>query len=156
MSLFEKIDQDMRQALKAGEKEKLTVLRGLKSALKYAQIDKGEDLSEQDEIAALSSQAKKVRESIEMFAAGGRDDLVAKEKFGLAIIESYLPQQLDEEKLRAIATETIAEVGAQSPKDIGLVMKAIMPKIKGQADGKLVNKLVGQILASVAGNNSSN
>jgi uncharacterized protein YqeY len=148
MSLFERIDQDMKQALKAGDKERLSVLRGLKSDLKYRQIDKkGEELSEEDAIAVLSSAAKRRRESIDEFKKGGREDLVRKEKFELDVITSYLPEQLSEEKLREIIREAIAETGADSPQKLGLVMKIVMPKIKGQADGKLVNKLAMDMLA---------
>jgi len=147
MSLFEKIDQDMKQALKAGEKERLTVLRGLKSELKYKQIDKADELTDDDAIAVLSSAAKKRRESIEQFQKGGREDLVKKERAELAIITSYLPEQLSEEKLRQIISDAIAESGVDSPQKVGLVMKVVMPKIKGRADGKLVNKLAMEILA---------
>jgi uncharacterized protein YqeY len=147
MSLFEKIDQDMKQALKARDKERLSVLRGLKSDLKYRQIDKGDELSEEDAIAVLSSAAKRRRESIDEFRKGGREDLVRKERFELEVITTYLPQQLSEEKLREIIREAIAETGADSPQKLGLVMKIVMPKIKGQADGKLVNKLAMDMLA---------
>jgi len=137
----------MKQALKAGEKERLTVLRGLKSELKYKQIDKVDELTDDDAIAVLSSAAKKRRESIEQFQKGGREDLVKKEQAELAIITSYLPEQLSEEKLHQIISDAIAESGADSPQKVGLVMKVVMPKIKGQADGKLVNKLAMEILA---------
>jgi hypothetical protein len=147
MSLLEKIDQDMKQALKAGDKEKLAVLRGLKSELKYRQIAQENELTDDDVIAVLSSCAKKRRESIEQFQKGGRDDLVKKEQFELEVITSYLPEQLSEEKLRQIIRDAIAETGADSPQKVGLVMKVVMPKIKGQADGKLVNKLAVEMLS---------
>ncbi len=147
MSLIDKINEDIKQALKAGEKEKLTVLRGLKSDLKYKQIEKGDDLTDDDVIAVLSSVAKKRRESIEQFQKGGREDLVEKEKAELAVITSYLPEQLSEEQLRGLISQAITESGADSPQKIGLVMKLVMPKVKGKADGKLVNKLAMEILA---------
>ncbi len=147
MSLVERIDQDIKEALKAREKDRLIVLRGLKSDLKYKQIEKHEELTEEDVIGVLSSLAKKRRESIEQFQKGGREDLVAKEQAELAIITSYLPEQLNEDKLREIVREAIAESGVDSPQKVGLVMKLVMPKIKGQADGKLVNKLATEILA---------
>ena len=147
MSLFEKIDKDIIEALKAGEKERLTILRGLKSALKYARIDKGDDLTDQEVIASLSSQAKKVRDSIEQFQMGGRDDLVAKERFDLEIISSYLPQQLTEDELRDIVKSAVEESSAESPRDIGKIMKLVMPQVKGRADGKMVNKLAMELLA---------
>jgi uncharacterized protein YqeY len=147
MSVIEQIDQDMKQALKAGDKERLTVLRGLKSDLKYKQIEKSDELTEDDVIGVLSSSAKKRRESIEQFQKGGREDLVKKERHELDVITSYLPKQLSEEKLRQIIQDAIAETGADSPQKVGLVMKIVMPQIKGQADGKQVNKLAMAMLA---------
>lgn len=147
MSLQQRLDQDIKEALKAGQKEKLTVLRGLKSALKYAQIDKGEDLTEQDVITTLAAQAKKVRDSIEQFEKGQRSDLVEKSRLELQIIEEYLPEQLDEDKLREIVKTAIDEVGAEAVGDVGKVMKVVMPRVKGRADGKQVNKLAMEMLA---------
>ena len=147
MSLFDKINQDIIEALKSGEKERLTVLRGLKSVLKYARLDKGKDLTDEDTITVLSSQAKKTRDSIEQFGKGGRDDLVAKEKSELDIITSYLPQQLSEDELRDIVRAAIEESGAESARDMGKIMQLVMPQIKGRADGKMVNKLAMEVLA---------
>ncbi len=146
MSILKKIDDNIIQALKNGEKEKLTVLRGLKSELKYKQIDKGDDLTKDDIIAVLSSAAKKRRESIEQYNNADRKDLADKEASELKIIEQYLPAQLDETKLRQIVADAIEETGADSPQKIGLIMKVVMPKIKGRADGKMVNKLVLELL----------
>ena len=147
MALIEKIDHDMIEALKAGEKDRLIVLRGLKSDLKYKQIDKGDDLTDEETISVLASAAKQRRDSIEQFAKGGRVDLVQQEKFQLEVITSYLPKQLDENELREIVARAIAEVEAESPQQIGAVMKVVMPQVKGVADGKTVNKLAMEILA---------
>ncbi len=147
MTLIERIDQDMKEALKAGQKLKLTVLRGLKSDCKYKQIEIGSPLTEEQVVGVLSSSAKKRRESIEQYRLGKREDLAQKEEAELEIINSYLPQQLSEDRLRELIREAIAESGADSPQKIGLVMKVLMPKVKGQADGKLVNRLVAEILA---------
>ena len=147
MALFEKIDHDMIEALKAGEKDRLIVLRGLKSDLKYKRIDKGNDLTDEDVISVLASAAKQRRDSIEQFAKGGRSDLVQQERFQLEVITSYLPKQLDENELREIVARAIAEVSAESPQQIGAVMKVVMPQVKGVADGKMVNKLAMEILA---------
>ncbi|MEW5925274.1 MAG: GatB/YqeY domain-containing protein [Candidatus Zixiibacteriota bacterium] len=147
MSLSKKIDDDLIKALKAGEKDKVTLLRGLKSDIKYRRIEKGDDLSEQDIIAVLSSAAKRRRDSIEQFAKGNRQDLVDKENFELEIIQSYLPKQLSEDELRDLIRQSIAAVNADSPAKIGLVMKDLMPKVKGMADGKLINQLVGRMLS---------
>jgi uncharacterized protein len=147
MSIFEQIDKDMIKALKGGDKERLTVLRGLKSDLKYRKIEVGKDLVEEQEIEVLASAAKKRRDSIEQFHAGGREDLVKSETFELEVISLYLPKQLSEEELRQMATAAIAEIGADSPKQMGAIMKILMPQIKGRADGKLVNKLIAELLA---------
>ena len=148
MSLFGKIDKDTIEALKAGEKDRLLLLRGLKSDLKYARLDKGDDLTDQDVIDVLAYQAKKRRDSIEQFEKGGRDDLVAKERAELEIITTYLPKQLNEDELRDIVAKAIDEAGVTSPAQIGAVMKIVMPQIKGVADGKMVSKLVMEILAN--------
>ncbi len=147
MSLVERIDQDIKEALKSGQKDKLTVLRGLKSDIKYKQIDNGAPLDDAQVIAVLSTCAKKRRESIEQYGLAGRTDLADKETSELEIISSYLPQQLSEDRLRQLIVESISESGADSPQKMGLVMKVLMPKIKGQADGKLVNRLVTELLA---------
>ncbi len=148
MTILERIDKDMIQALKAREKERVTLLRGLKSDLKYKQIELGKELTEQQAIEVLSSAAKKRRDSIEAFAKAGRDDLVKKEDFELSLITTYLPEQLSEAELREMIREAIEESGADSPQKLGLVMKVLMPRVKGKADGKLVNKLVSELLAN--------
>ena len=147
MPILEQIDQDLIKALKAGEKQKATVLRGLKSDLKYAQIEKKSDLSDPEVLNVLASAAKKRRESIEQYQAAGREDLVTKESSELEIIQGYLPRQLSEDEVRQIVQDAVAETGATSPAQMGLVMKVVMPKTKGRADGKLVNRLVQEILA---------
>jgi len=148
VSISERIDKDIIKALKAGEKEKLTVLRGLKSDLKYRQISAGKDLTEEQVLEVLSTAAKKRRESAEQFAAGGREDLVEKEKAELVIIKAYLPEPMDETEIRKIIKTAIEETGADSPQKMGLVMKAVMPKVKGRADGKMIQKLVSDLLAN--------
>ncbi|MCH7690997.1 MAG: GatB/YqeY domain-containing protein [candidate division Zixibacteria bacterium] len=147
MSIIEKIDIELIKALKSGEKEKVVVLRGLKSDIKYKKIDKGENLTNEEVIAVLSVNTKKIRDSIEQFDKGGREDLVTKEKAALKIISEYLPEQLGEEELRGIVKQAVEESGAESPQQMGLVMKIVMPKIKGRADGKLVSKLATEFLA---------
>jgi uncharacterized protein YqeY len=149
MSIIERIDKDTVTALKGGDKERVVVLRGLKSDLKYKMISLGREKEFDDQMAAevLSSAAKKRRESIEQFQAGNRDDLVRNMQFELAIIESYLPEQMSEEKLRELIAAAISESGADSPQKLGLVMKVLMPQVKGKADGKLVNRLVSEMLA---------
>ena len=147
MSLLKQIDKDTIVAMKAGEKARLTCLRGLKSDLKYKRIELGKDLTDEQAVEVLSTAAKKRRDSIEMFQKGGRDDLVQKEQAELEIITAYLPKQLSEAELSDLIAAAITSSGADSPQKIGLVMKALMPQVKGKADGKLVSKLVAEMLA---------
>ena len=147
MSIIEKLETELIKALKSGEKEKVVVLRGLKSDIKYKKIDKGEELTNEEVIDVLSANTKKIRDSIEKFGKGGREDLVIKEKTALEIISEYLPEQIGEEELRGIVKQAVEESGAESPQQMGLVMKIVMPKIKGRADGKLVSKLAVEFLA---------
>ena len=147
MSIIEKIDSDLIKALKSGDKEKVVVLRGLKSDIKYKNIDKGKELTNEEVIDVVSVNSKKIRDSIEQFDKAGRQDLVTKERAALEIISEYLPEQLGEEELRGIVKQAVKESGAESPQQMGLVMKIVMPQIKGRADGKLVSKLATEFLA---------
>lgn len=147
MSTLDRINQELIKALKARDSEKLTTLRGLKSDLQYRRIEKGDDLTEEEITAVLSSARKRHSESIEQFKAGGREDLVKKEQAGLEIIEQYLPEQISENDLRKHIAVAISAIGADSPKSLGLVMKELMPKIKGRADGKLAKNLAMEMLA---------
>lgn len=146
MSIKEKLTSDLKESLKSGDKAKLSVVRMLLSSVKNKEIDKRGELSDDEILAVLSHAAKLRRESIEEFAKGGREDLVQKEKEELRVVENYLPEQLSEDKLKEIAKQAILEASATSAKDIGKVMKILMPRLKGQADGKIVNKIVQQAL----------
>ncbi len=146
MSFLQKLDDDLKVALKASDGLRVSVLRMVKSALKYRQIDKGGDLSEEDISAVLSSLAKQRRESIEQFSKGGREDLAEKERQELSILQSYLPEQLSPEQLDSIITDAIKESSASGVKDMGKVMRLVMAKVKGAADGKLVNTRVKDLL----------
>ena len=146
MNLKQRIEQDMRLAQKSGDKLRLSLTRLLKSDIRYKEIDKGKELSDEEILEVLSSSAKKHRDSIEQFRKGGREDLVKKEEDELNLILEYMPEQLNTEELEKLAEETITEVGAEGEKDVGKVMKALMPKVKGRADGKTVNFLVSSKL----------
>lgn len=132
----------MIAAQKAGDKVKLGVLRVLKSEIRYKEIDLKHPLTDEETILVLSSSVKKRKESIQEFKKGNRPDLVSKEEAELAIVQSYLPVELTETELSDIVKSTIAEVGATSSADLGKVMKSLMPKVRGRADGKRVNALV--------------
>lgn len=148
MSLTETIDADLKVAMKASDKTSVSTLRLVKSSLKYRQIEKGGNLTDDDVIAVLSSMVKQRRESIEQYTKAGRDDLASSEMAEIEIIKKYLPKQISNEELEAIIRETIKELNASGAKDIGKVMKAVIPKVKGRADGKVINARVTQILSS--------
>ncbi len=146
MSLMETIANDLISALKSGQKEKLLILRMVKSAIKNAEIEKGELLNDDEVLAVLRTFAKRAKDSIEQFSQGGRDELAEKEKVQLAFIEEYLPKQLGEDDLRGMIKEVIQEQGASGIKDMGKVMKGLMVKAKGQVDGKSANNIVKEML----------
>jgi len=142
MSLSEQIQKDMYAAMKNGEKDKTVTLRSALSKLKDKRIDKQDDLSEQEELQVIKTMVKQRYESIEMYEKGGRDDLVAKEKTELEILETFLPQMMGAEELGALINAVIAETGATSMSDIGKIMPEVMKRSAGRADGKLAQSLV--------------
>ena len=150
MSIISRIDEDIKKALKAGEKDALAALRGRKSDIKYKQIEKGEELVDDDVIAVLNSARKKRRDSIEQFEKGGRPDLVEKELAEITILESYLPEQLTEDALRTLVREAVAECGAQGVQQMGVVMKCCMTKVAGRSDGAVVSSIVKQELQKLS------
>ena len=142
MSIFDQLTEDMKQAMKAGEKDRLTTIRLLRGYLKNESIDKQKELSEKEELAVLASAAKKRKESIDAYQQGGRTDLVEKEQKELEVIQSYLPQPLTRVEVEKIVNEAIASVGATTIKDLGKVMPVVMQQVQGRADGKQVNEIV--------------
>jgi len=148
MSLLERLNNDMKQAMKNKEKDKLSVIRMVKASLQNEAIKLGtKELSEDTELTVLSREVKQRKDSLHEFDKAGRQDLVDKLHTELSIVELYLPKQLSEDELSEIVKDTIAEVGAKSKAEMGKVMSAIMPKVKGKADGSLVNKFVQQHLS---------
>ena len=150
MSLAQRIDSDLKEAMRARDAAKLGVLRMLKSALKYAAIEKSGAEGELDDTEAtqvIRKQVKQRQDSIESFEKGGRAELAEKEKGELAILNSYLPAAMSAEDLAGIVLETIAEVGATSRAQMGAVMKALGPKVAGRADGKTLSQEVQRQLA---------
>lgn len=148
MSLKEKLANDMKEAMKAREagKARLSVIRLVRGAVRQIEIDQKVELDDEGILAVISKEVKQRRDSIEEFKKGGREDLVAQNEADVAILMEYLPAQLSEAEVRALVDEAVAAVGAQGPKDMGKVMKELMPKVKGKADGKLVNQLVKEAI----------
>jgi uncharacterized protein len=148
MSLLGRLNDEMKQAMKNKEKEKLTVIRMLKAALQNESIKAGgRDLMEEEELTVLSREVKQRKDSLHEFEKAGREDLVAKIQTELTYVNEYMPEQLSEEEVSAVVDEAIAETGASAKSDMGKVMAALMPKVKGKADGSLVNRLVQQKLS---------
>ncbi len=142
MTLKEKVDQEMIRALKTKDKTRLSALRMLKSGLHNREIDLKRELGEAEFLQLVASMVKQRKDSIEQFEKGGRTDLVEKENAELKVIEEFLPSQLSEADLDAAITEAIREVGAAGIRDMGKVMKILMPKVTGRADGKAVGDKV--------------
>ena len=149
MALAEQLKADMEQALRKGEKLRLSTLRLIISAMNYYEIEKQKKLEDAGVIEVLSREAKKRKESIEAFEKGNRQDLADKEKEELAIINEYLPQQMSQEEITAAAQKVITQVGAKSPADKGKVMQQLVPLTKGKADGKLVSDTVNDLLSKL-------
>ncbi|MBI3252214.1 MAG: GatB/YqeY domain-containing protein [Candidatus Omnitrophica bacterium] len=147
MSLQQKIDADLKAAMIAKDAARLSTLRFLKSALKYAAIEKKADtLADADVQPIIQKQIKQRRESIDQFEKGGRRDLADKEKAELVILEGYLPKQLSDAELAAFVAAEAKAAGALSKKDFGRVMKLVGEKLKGQADSRRVSEALGKIL----------
>ena len=147
MTLYENINQDMKNALKQGDAVKLSALRMLVSAIKLQEIDKNvKALDEADIVQTVQRQIKQHKESIEQFEKGKRQDLADKEIRELKVLEAYMPQQLSQDEVLAIVKAAVAETGAAAKSDAGKVMKIVMEKVKGKADGKTVSQLVMGLL----------
>ncbi len=147
MRLTEKINDDMKAALKGGRKTELETLRTIRAAILEVEKKKiGTVLGEDDELAVLTAAAKKRREAIESYSSAGRNDLAEQEKAELEVIVRYLPQQLTNEELEALAKEAIAAAGAADMKDFGKVMGPLMKSVKGRADGAAVQAMIRRLL----------
>lgn len=147
MSLENQIKSDMKDALKTGQKEKLNTLRSVISQIKDEWIKKREDLTDSEVIGVLMRAVKSRKESVEMYKKGNREDLVNKEQDELELIQTYLPEQMSEEDIKKEIASIVESVGASDIKDIGKVMGPVMAKLKGKADGKLVQQIARSLLS---------
>lgn len=149
MSVYDKLLADMKDAMKARDKVRLGVIRGIKSQIMNAKVaDSNHDLTEEQITDIIMKEIKQQKESLEEFKKADRQDLVADQKAKLKIAEEYAPKQMSNEEVQKIVDETISQVGAESMADFGKVMGAIMPKVKGQADGSVINQMVKKQLQS--------
>ncbi len=147
MDLKAKLNQDLKEALKAKDEAKLRTVRMLLAAIKNFEVEKMGPATDEEIFQIMSKEIKKRQEAIEMYEKGGRPDLAQAEKQEVEVIQSYMPNQLSEEEIRELARKVISEMNLKSPKDVGTAMKVIMPQVKGRADGKLVNKIVSELLS---------
>jgi len=146
MGLIDTLSGDVKAAMKSGDKTRLGALRMLVAALRNERIARGSELTPEDELQLLATQAKRGRESIALYNQGGRADLAAQEAAELAVLEEYLPKQLSEDDVRSMVAEIVAATGAESMRDMGKVMGQLMPKLKGRFDGKVAKGLVQSAL----------
>ncbi|QGP92284.1 putative protein YqeY [Neomoorella glycerini] len=143
-----RLQQDMKEALKSHDKIRLQTIRMVLAAIKNAEIEKMHPLADEEMAAVIQREIKMRKEALEQFARGGREDLVRQTEAEIKVLEDYLPQQLSDSELRKVIRQTISEVGAQSSKEIGKVMAALMPKIRGRADGKKASEMVRELLGA--------
>lgn len=149
MSLLDTLKKDMITAMKAKDKDTLSVVRMLKASVQNEQINLGHDLPPYEENALLAREYKQRKDSLAEFTKAGRQDLIDSTNKELAVVEKYMPKQMSADEVAEAVEETIKDVNATSMKDFGNVMKAIMPKVKGKADGKLVNQEVKKALQNL-------
>jgi len=147
MDLVLQISEDIKKAMKAGEKAKLNVLRALATDFRKGPKDAGRDPTPDDVLTAISRGIKQRQDSFEQFEKAGRDELAKVEKDEIAILQDYLPEQLTDDELESLVDEAIKQSGASSPKEMGKVMGILIPKTKGKADGKKISGMVSKKLA---------
>ena len=146
--LLEKIDKELKESIKSKNETKILTLRMLKSSIHNKEIEKKDQLKDEEIIEIIKKEIKKHKESIDMFKKGNREDLVDNETKEVIILEKYLPPQLSEDEIRKLVKEIIAKINAKDKKELGKVMKEIMLQLKGRADGKIVNRIVLEELSS--------
>ena len=150
MNLRERISEDLKSAMKSGDRVRLETLRTMRAVLLEKEIEKrgGPGMTAEDEVATLTSAAKKRKESIDLFTQGGRPELAHQEELELAIIQEYLPRQLTPEEVAAFIREAVVQTGASGPADFARVMPLVMKQVRGKADGKVVQDLVKKALGA--------
>ena len=144
--MLDQLQEELISAMKAGDKPRMTGLRNIIGKLKASQIDKGEELTGDESLKILKSAAKQLKESVEQYKKGGRDDLAEKELFELSLLDKYLPEQLSQDEIRTTVKNTIKSTGAESMQEMGKVMWAVMKEMAETADGKLVQQIVQEEL----------
>lgn len=146
-TLADKLMNDIKDAMKSGAKDRLVTLRSLHAQIKDATVNAGKDMTDDAVVAVVAKQLKQRADAVTQFKTAGREDLVANEEREIAILKAYQPAQLSEAEVTALVAEAIAATGATTKKEMGKVMAALMPKVKGKADGAMVNRIVASKLA---------
>ncbi len=146
MTIQERLNDDLKTAMKAQDGVTKDTVRLIRAAMKNAEIEKGAELDDSGALDVLARMAKQYRDSITTYRDNGREDLAEREEAELAVVARYLPEQLGEDEVRALAAQVVAELGASGPQARGKVMGRLMPQLKGKADGSLVNRVVGELL----------
>ena len=146
MSLEERFQEDLKSAMKSGNETAVSVLRLLRTRLKEAQVAKRDDLSEDEIYRAIATEIKKRKEAIDLFEKGGREDLAAREHREIEVLDGYMPPKLSEEEIKGLAVKALEESGAEGARDLGKVMKVLMPQVVNRADGSQVRKIVKDLL----------
>ena len=149
MTLRDRLEEDIKDAMRQRAQQRVDALRFLKFAVQAVEKERRESLDDESMVQVVSKQVNDRRESVKAFRDGGRDELADKEAFELTVLEEYLPPQLTEDEIVALIREIVAEVGAAGPRDRGKVMGRLMPQVRGKADGAEVNRLAGEILDSL-------
>ena len=146
MSLSERLNENMKQAMRDKDKFKLSTIRMVRSTIKNLEIDLKRDVNDEEVLDILSREIKQRKDALQEFEKAGRDDLTSNLRAEIEIISEYLPAQLSEEEIKVIVQQTILETGASSKADMGKLVSALLPKVRGRADGKVVNQIVQQLL----------
>ncbi|MCX7738315.1 MAG: GatB/YqeY domain-containing protein [Hydrogenothermaceae bacterium] len=145
--LFSKLQEEMKNALKGGEKDKLSTIRMLISEIKKVQIDSKRDLTDEEMMSILQKYLKQRKEAYSQYISAGRENLAQKELFEIEVVQKFLPQPMSEEEISSVVDEVIKELGVTSLKDMGKVVKAVLERVKGRAEGSLVSKIVKEKLS---------
>ncbi len=148
LGLEAQLREDLKDAMRAGDSRRKSALRMVLTAVQFADVETSEPLSDEDIQVLIRKEVKQREEAVEMMREAGRDDLVAEEVAELEILREYLPSQMSEDEIRALAQEVIEDLGATSVRDMGRVMGTIMPQVRGRADGSTVNQIVRELLSA--------
>jgi uncharacterized protein YqeY len=147
MSLHDKLMEDLKNAMRCGDETRKLTVRLVRAAIKYAEVERGRPLDDNEVLRVIEKEVKQRRDSISEFTRGNRPDLVAKEQAELEILQEYLPEQLSRDEIEQVARQVIAQVGARGPTDLGKVMPKVMAEVRGKADGRVVNDVVRDLLS---------